>query len=160
MLGQSLSSAPSSLTRVPLLLVKTQNIEKVQRIITRMIVRRCFRNLNSDIPSYPSRINLIKLQTLEHRRNIADITFFHSIHHSPEIISPQNRRTRNLNSMTRGNNIRYVYNYVRTNTRRNSFFIRAPKLFNRIPFEVQNIQDTKLYRVALTRFLTENPLEP
>jgi hypothetical protein len=127
-------------------------IERVQRRITRIIIKRCLPKKYFQPPPYHIRCALLDLQTLKLRRTISDLTLFQKIHTNPQLISNKNRPTLNKNSRTRGNNIRYTHNHVRTNLKRNSFFIRTPKLYNLLPRDIQDINDPKIFKMRLTRF--------
>jgi hypothetical protein len=127
-------------------------IERVQRRISRIIIKRCFPKKYIHPPAYHIRCALLDLQTLKFRRTISDLTFFQKIHSNPQIICKKNRPTLNRNSRIRGNNIRYIHNHVRTNLKRSSFFIRTPKLYNLLPRDIQDINDPKIFKKMLTRF--------
>jgi hypothetical protein len=60
-----------------------KSIERIQRRISRMIIKRRFPKKYPSPPSYHMRCGILGLQTLSLRRKILDLTLFQKIHISP-----------------------------------------------------------------------------
>lgn len=56
-----------------------KKIERVQAIVTRIIIMRCYPDLRNDVPSYLERLKILGLKTLHKRRIIKDLILFYSI---------------------------------------------------------------------------------
>lgn len=127
-------------------------LETVQRKITRMILRRS--DANNPIPPYPERCTLLKLQSLKLRRDIFDLSFFHTIHQNPDMISKINLPQRINHRFPRRRKGVYQHSHVRTTLRRNSFLVRVPKIYNLIPTNLRSFSDNKIFKLGLSNFLS------
>lgn len=134
--------------------------EKVQRLVTKMIIRRCFPKKYNIPPAYHIRCAILGLQSLKIRRLISDLTLLHSIRLRKTHISETNLPIPAQSSRTRGHKFKYFHQHVRLNSRKNSFFIRVPKIYNNLPESVVNAIDPKCFRILLIRhFKTQDPYD-
>ena len=127
----------------------------VQRKVTRMIFKRCKLSNLKFPPSYNERCKKLNIETLYFRRKITDLTFFHFIHQNPYVILSKNRPTLSRPRYRLRHNKLYDHPQVRTNLRRNSFFVRATKEFNNIPPNLQNIECNKTFRKEIAKHLNK-----
>jgi hypothetical protein len=128
----------------------SDKVEKVQRTITKIIFRKHFTEAYPVPPSYEVRLKILKLQTLKSRREIADLTMFHSMHLGRTQISDSNM-PKSIPNNSRGHNFKYPRRHVRLNIRRVSFFIRAPIAYCSLPNTILSVKDRTLFRTALTK---------
>jgi hypothetical protein len=127
------------------------NIESVQRKITRMIYRRCHLCLTPELPNYIERCKTLNLETLSFRNYIADLTFFHYIILNPETIAKRNRPIPNTYLYSLKNKSRYKLPQVRSALRQKSFFLRTTREFNKLPNELQDSVDNHIFRIDLIK---------
>jgi ribonuclease P/MRP protein subunit RPP40 len=109
-----------------------KKLEQVQHRITKMIIKRCFQNKSTQGAPYHERLALLDLQTLETRRLINDLVLFDKIHMNKINLNENNRPPLRTTS-TRRSGSGYIYRQARTNLRKDSFFIRVPKLYQNLP---------------------------
>jgi hypothetical protein len=120
-----------------------------------MIFKRCNLFDTDHPPPYLERCNKLKLETLHFRHSIADLTFFHFLHHNPNILLPRNRPTLSKLRYRFRNNRLYDQLQVRTKIRKNSFLARTTTEFNKLPTELQNIACNKTFRKKLIQHLNK-----
>ena len=134
----------------------TQKIESVQRRITRMIIRRCFPNKYSVPPPYHDRLAILDLHTLQYRRDLNEIVFFHKIHTNRISIAAKNV-PKKAPTITRGHPIKYLLQPFRTKLRRNYFLVRTPKAYNHIPFSHTTLEPTEFRKNLLQTYKCSFP---
>src|SRR5205823_14009918 len=121
------------------------------------IYYRCFPN--TTVPTYSERLVQLKLQSIKQRFIENDLTLFHKIHHKVTNISERNLPSSlKHNYNTRNVNVTYRRLNARTNIRLNSYLIRTPKLFDKIPQHIKNDPLIDI-RSALRKINTERLLQ-
>ena len=102
-------------------------------------------------------MKLLNLETLEARRNKLDMIFYSKVINNEVQINSNNipKRVHNIN--TRFSNKRAKFLPARLNVRRNSFFVRVPKIFSKLPTQVTNANTSELLRTYLKPNNTEIP---
>src|SRR5438132_13683170 len=80
---------------------------------------------------YRERLAILDLKTLESRRIINDLILFDKIHKNKIQLNESNKAP-TLDTITRGNKSNYTYRHARTNLRKDSFFIRIPKIYKKL----------------------------
>jgi len=130
----------------------SKSIEQVQHRITKMILKRCFENIATQTAPYHERLAILDLQTLESRRIINDLVLFDKIHKNKINLAECNKPP-TLVTNTRSNKSSYTYRHVRTNIRKDSFFIRVPKIYKKLSEKwTLNNLSTEQFRQNLERF--------
>ena len=139
----------------PITVTLINDLERVQRRITRHILFRT--KYKSPLPPYEERMKLLNLETLEARRNKLDMIFYSKVINNEVQINSKNipKRVHNIN--TRFSNKRANILPARLNVRRNSFFVRVPKIFSKLPTQVTNANTSELLRTYLKPNKTEIP---
>ena len=113
-------------------------IESVQRDFTKRIP-------GCGHLSYPERLSVLKLQSLEHRRLIADLIMVYNILSNKTSIN-SNLFTLNLNRNLRGHPLKITVPFVKSNSRRFFFSNRIVPIWNSLPADAvlsHNIQSFK-----------------
>lgn len=116
-------------------------LEKVQKIATKLIHYRCFRN---QLFSYNETLSKLGLKTLQERRLIADLILYHKIMHNKVRISSKHKQK----SVILRNRIKIHTETCKNNARIYSFFIRMPRIYTKFPISVvsdPNITSFKSY---------------
>jgi hypothetical protein len=111
-------------------------LEAVQRKITRHICFKSGKFKHLQIPSYNTRLKTLNLDTLNVRRLKLDLVMYHSIRKDRILVN----RKPDLPSHTHTTRFRLnriVISRARTQPRHNSFFVRVPKKFCKIPINIQ-----------------------
>lgn len=142
----------------PHLLKDTKKLERIQAIVTRIIIMRCFPDLRENVPSYNERLKILGLVTLHKRRIIKDLLLFYRIFHmnSPLVFSkfyiwrPTSGRTSSfsLNVPHSSYNV-FIH----------SFFVRTAKWVSRLPSMSLRISSAEsfekfLYKIDLYKQLS------
>ena len=127
-------------------------VEILQKRVTRNIFHRCFSNSFSQPPPYSTRLDVLKLESLQKRRLILDLTYFYKIHNGEVLINEQNIPRSSVNNKLRGHTRKYHYVHTRLNIRRHSFFIRTPKRFGKIPNHIVLTKNS----AKLKNYITNN----
>jgi hypothetical protein len=116
--------------------VKT--LEAVQRKITRHILFK-INGKNYSMPTYEQRLKLLKLETLEARRQKLDLIMFHKIKNGLVQINPKNfKKEHSHNIPTRFQQKRTPILGSRLQIRYHSFFVRMPKYYAKLPTKTVN----------------------
>ena len=105
----------ASTTWSPSYISQINQIESVQRHFTKSI---------SDLKHLPytTRLSTLKLQSLEHRRLIADLTMCYNIIHNNNCLNTTTFFTLNTTSITRGHSLRISVPIARLNVRATLFY--------------------------------------
>jgi hypothetical protein len=127
-------------------------IEQVQRRATKMIMKRCFKSIAAQNAPYHERLEILGLQTLESRRIINDLVLFDKIDKNKIILNESNKPPVRITN-TRGNASKYSYRHARTNIRKDSFFIRVPKIYGKLPLNMIPVSfNSEQFRQKLNKF--------
>ena len=129
-------------------------VEKVQRLFTRRLFQRC-----SDFPNhyeYPGRLKLLKLHSLETRRQILDLCMCYNIVFNHVNIDCNEFFVIDQQARTRGNSrkIRKLEN-SRVNARQHFFSVRVIDEWNKLSDDVimsENVSIFKRKLLSLDRF--------
>jgi hypothetical protein len=122
-------------------------IEKVQKYFTRCIFAKC----NKPYVNYQERLKFLKLDTLELRRKILDLTMFYKIYtgmvhlNSKMLMSPLNRPSRRHNYQ--------IYIKQKTNKSANSFINRNNNLWNNLDNYTIESKSIRQFKLRLKEFL-------
>lgn len=119
-------------------------IENVQRYFTRRVCQRIGRTL-----SYPQRLELLNLQTLEYRRFLNDITYIHKFIHSKTILDYQGLFTIIPTRSRNSNEFRIVPSFD-NNGQISTFISRAFSTWNALPSDVVHIRDHTSFKQHLS----------
>jgi hypothetical protein len=135
-------------------------LEKVQKRITRHICSKSGKFINQSLPNYQDRLKILKLEPLEIRRFKHDLVMMHKINNG---IITQNPIQDNPDFPIHSHNTRFqrrgtVIKRARLLARYNSFFVRVPKKFCKLPLDIQHITDPILFRKKLDNIDLSNLL--
>jgi hypothetical protein len=125
-------------------------LEAVQRKITRHICFKSGKFKHLQIPNYNIRLKILNLDIdmLSVRRLKLDLVMYQSIRNERILVNRKpDPPTHSHNTRFRLN--RTVISRARTQLRHNSFFVRVPKKFCKIPINIQQIKDPVLFRYQL-----------
>ena len=125
-------------------------LEKIQRRITRNILFKC--SQGNVKMKYEDRLKFFRIDSLEERRNKLDVMYYFKIINGlvklEESKIPKIRQhigTRNQNKMAH-------HRFARLLVRRQSYFIRAPKLYSRLPSFITNSTSTYDFNIRIKKF--------
>ena len=126
-------------------------LENVQRKITRHII---FRHTGKEVTmSYENRLKLLKLDLLKVRRLKLDIIYYHKIMHGEINIKHANEHVpdmadtnSNSTAKTRLQHRRIKILGSRLQIRHNSYFVRLPKIYSKIPSKWTSINDSSAFK--------------
>ena len=125
-------------------------LENVQRKITRHII---FRHTGKTVTMpYEARLNFLKLDSLKVRRLKLDIIYYHKIMHGEVCIKGANEHipdpvaTKVSSAKTRLQQRRIKILGSRLQIRHNSYFVRLPKIYSKIPSKWTSINDSSLFK--------------
>ena len=130
----------------PRLIKDVNAVEDVQRRFTRRVMLRCHRTH----PSYQERLQVLRLESLEQRRVLADLNLVHDlVHHRPDDVFHQFFNY--LSSRSRGHSLRIIVPHFtpRSETARAHFAWRVTALWNALPENVAHIACKKGFKRAL-----------
>ena len=135
----------------PSLIHLIDDVEDVQRTFTKRLPG--FMNL-----TYPQRLTKLKLQSLEHRRLIADLTICFNIVHGFTSLNFNDFFKFSNYSGTRGHMLRLEIPFAKLNIRKNFFACRVVKPWNALPAATVNSATSKifknnLYKIDLSLYL-------
>ena len=119
----------------------TDLIETVQRKVTRYIFYRSkylCKNFNHQCPEYSKRLDILNLEPLSIRRFKAELLTFFKITKKLLVINKRNLPSSQTAYRTRNNCPLTLVSHSRTNLRLNSFFIRVPRKFFKLPKQCTN----------------------
>jgi len=135
----------------PILKQDINKLERVQRFFTRIIYKKC----NLTYKNYETRLHFLKLDSLECRRKVFDLTMlfkiFKGFTHLDQysLFKPLNRSSRRHNCQ--------IFIQHKNNKTRNSFINRTNNTWNNLPQEVVNsssiTQFKQKLRISLNRGL-------
>lgn len=121
-------------------------IEKVQKRATKMVFG--MKNL-----PYEIRLQQLKLDSLETRRTIFDLTEVYKIFHGLSVIRPEELFVRNLDARTRGHHLKLYPTHCRLDIRKYCFSNRIITLWNSLPVNVINSKNVCEFKKTLGIFL-------
>jgi hypothetical protein len=124
-------------------------IEKAQKRITRHICSKSGKFKSLPFPNYQERLKILHLESLEVRRLKFDLVTLHKVNNglikiNPGLDTPPDIPVHNYN--TRFRRSKAVIRRVRLLTRYNSFFVRVPKKYCKLPTSIQNTPDPQIFR--------------
>ena len=141
----------ASTTWSPSYISQINQIESVQRHFTKSI---------SDLKHLPytTRLSTLKLQSLEHRRLIADLTMCYNIIHNNNCLNTTTFFTLNTTSITRGHPLRISVPIARLNVRQHFFAHRVVPIWNSLSTEIVMASSTNQFKsrikqINLSKFL-------
>ena len=107
---------------------------------------------------YATRLSTLKLQSLEHRRLIADLTMCYNIIHNNNCLNTTTFFTLNTTSITRGHPLRISVPIARLNVRQHFFAHRVVPIWNSLPTDIVTAPSTNQFKsrikqTNLSRFL-------
>ena len=128
-----------------------KTLEAVQNSFSRKLYYRTKEINYNQIPSANERNRVLKLETLKHRRNIADIQMI------SKILAVNSKLNKNLffsfsQSRTRGNSIKLSYPRAKTTLRANSFSVRVGSLYLKITKKHKIPKSNKAISSLLKKF--------
>ena len=128
------------------------DFESVQRHFTKFLP-------NCKDLSYATRLTTLKLQSLEHRRLIADLVMCYNIIHGNNCLNPQTFFKLNLSAITRGHPLRISVPLATLNVRQHFYATRVTPIWNSLPTEIvtaPSVHQFKsgLIKTDLSKFLT------
>ena len=109
--------------------------------------------------SYGERLAKLKLQSLEHRRLIADLVMCFNIVHNNNCLDVNDFLTFNRNTSLRGHSLKLSQPRVRTNTAKLSCSNRIISIWNSLPNDLVTIQSSNSFKrhikkIDLSKFLS------
>ena len=107
-------------------------LEKVQNYFTRRVLGRCFKTKRLDMPSAEARNKQLALPSLAQRRQQKDIILLYKLVYGHARLSdtvPHHFKIRQ--SHLRGPGLVFLVPTIRHEYRRNAFFIRSARVFNK-----------------------------
>ena len=112
--------------------------------------------------SYAERLSLLKLESLEHRRLIADLVFCFNILKGSNCIQPSDFFSPSLNMNLRGHPLKLTVPLAKTNTRKFFFSNRIVPIWNSLPADLvlsPNVESFKfkLRKTDLNKHLIFHP---
>ena len=130
----------------PYLIKDIENLENVQRRFTRMIPEY------SRLSQYDRQKNL-KLTTLEERCRRSDLLELFKMMKNITKHDPFKHVQRSITTNTRGHTLKLQHQFSKTNLRRNSFFVRVIKDWNRLPQEAIDSNTVNTFKGHLQKYL-------
>ena len=131
----------------PFLIKDIDAIEKIQINFLKIIYKRSnpkifVKNPTERPPPYDELLQMYNLETLELRRLKSDLILFHKFL-CGSIKMDSNNTFTYLPSKTRGEMYKIVVPCVLTPIRHNSFFVRVPRIYNKLPLDLKQMNVTK-----------------
>ena len=130
----------------PVQLSLINTIENVQRSFTKRLPGLFH------LP-YSERLNITKLQSLEHRRLITDLTTCFSIIRGFSAISPTQFFTPSPNPTSRGHPYRLLHPLTKSNIRHNFFTCHIVKIWNTLPSPLVQATTPKSFKTQLSKHI-------
>ena len=132
-----------------------KSIEAVQNSFTRKMYFRTKSVKYNEIPAAIERNRVLDLDTLQHRRNVADIKMI------SKILAANSQLNKNQffsfsQSRTRGNSIKLCYPTAKTNLRANTFSVRVGRLYIKITKKRTIPKTNKAISALLKKLKMEN----
>ena len=130
----------------PRIVENINRIEKVQRYFTRRIV-------NNGTLSYVGRLELLGLQSLEHRRMLSDLVLFYKTVHGLTCVAVNDSYA--FVNYHRGHNYHLFKHYCRTDRRKWFWINRIVNNWNKITSETVNCQSISSFKrnIRLSNFI-------
>ena len=100
---------------------------------------------------YSERLSITKLQSLEHRRLINDLTTCFNIVRGFSSISPTDFFTPTLNLTLRGHPYRLLVPLTKLNIRHNFFTCRIVKVWNSLPTSLVQSNTSKSFKTQISK---------
>ena len=120
-------------------------VESVQRAFTKRLSGL------TDL-SYNERLVNLKLQSLEHRRLLSDLTMCFNIVHGFTALQVADFFTFSTTSTTRGHSLKLVAPPFRNNVRKFVFSSRVVPVWNSLPEHIVNAQTSKIFKRLLSLY--------
>ena len=111
-----------------------------------MIYYRCFQNKYPEKPGYEKLLKILDLESLESRRNRADLSLFHNIILGDIKINQLNVPTLKINNLRSQG---FALPLCTTNSFHHSFFNRAARVYQKLPNKIKDIRNIKTFRSAI-----------
>ncbi|MFZ2539851.1 MAG: reverse transcriptase family protein, partial [Oscillospiraceae bacterium] len=134
----------SSTTWSPSSVGQILQLESVQRFFTELIPGL----QNTD---YASRLNILKLQSLEHRRLIADLIMCYNIIKKFNCLNPTNFFVSNQNKSLRGHHFKLVVPLSKLKVRQSFFSSRVIPVWNSLPSQLVSVTSTHAFKAGLNK---------
>ena len=134
----------SSTTWSPSYVTYINQIESVQRYFTKFPP-------NCKHLSYASWLTTLKLQSLEHRRLIADLVMCFNIIHGNNCLNPPTFFTLNYSSITRGHPLRISVPLATLNVRQYFFANRVAPIWNSLPTAIVTASSVHQFKSGLSK---------
>ena len=126
-----------------------------ERRITRHILFKA--GYKHPIPTYEDRLRLLKLDTLEIRRNKFDLIFYSKIINNEVQIDERNKPKQIHQFHTRNRNKRAYVQFAKLNVCTNSFFVRVPKIYLKLLTQITNANNSEVLRSYINSKNVEIP---
>jgi hypothetical protein len=120
-------------------------IEKVQKKFTKRIPG-CLHL------SYADRLKKLELQSLEHRRLIADLLMCYNVLNNNNCLNSQNYFHLNNNKSLRGHPLKLTVQLVKLNVRRFFFCNRVVPVWNSLPSDLVMSPSANSFKLKLSKF--------
>ena len=124
-------------------------IEKVQRFFTRKVLFKC----KKPYMPYEERLNMFQLESLEHRRKVADLTLLFKIVKNQTSIAPTALATFSTRP-SRKHQLQIIIKH-RNNKTKNSFINRTSNEWNALNNDIENIQSSETFKRYYNVYLSE-----
>ena len=129
-------------------------LEKVQRRITRHIIFKSY--LMDKNIKYEDRLKILNLDTLQSRRIKLDLMYYFKILKG-EICLEHSKIPKVMLHITTRNQAKIAHNrFARLLARRQSFFIRTPKCYTRLPSYITDSSSSIEFNVKLKKFVLDD----
>ncbi len=143
----------------PTLLKNVDLLENVQRYFTRRLFARC----HMPPVSYPERLKILDMKSLQERRLQNDLVMCYNIIHNEVELNTETFFTRAITTRTKSNHSLKLY--VRRTAKQvfSSFFSnRIVPIWNALPSHIDKAplvtaQNVKLFRQRLSKLFSQNP---
>ena len=124
-------------------------IEKVQRFFTRKVLFKC----KKPYMPYEERLTMFQLESLEHRRKVADLTLLFKIVKNQTSIAPTALATFSTRP-SRKHQLQIIIKH-RNNKTKNSFINRTSNEWNALNNDIENIQSSDTFKRYYNLYLSE-----